>query len=44
MHETLSAPLPASWLASRLGVNLREIERLRQNGELFAVRDNDDWL
>jgi hypothetical protein len=44
MHETLSAPLPASWLASRLGVNPREIERLRQNGELFAVRDNDEWL
>jgi hypothetical protein len=40
----LTTPLPGSWLSSRLGVNLREIERLRDRGELFAVRDRDEWL
>jgi hypothetical protein len=44
MHNMLTTPLPGSWLASRLGVNLREIERLRDLGELFAVRDRDEWL
>jgi hypothetical protein len=44
MHDTLTTPLPASWLASRLGVNLREIDQLRSRGELFAVRDHDEWL
>jgi hypothetical protein len=44
MHNALSTPLPASWLSSRLGVNLREIENLRERGELFAVRDRDEWL
>jgi hypothetical protein len=44
MHETLTTPLPASWLASRLGVNPHEIEQLREKGELFAVRDGDEWL
>jgi hypothetical protein len=44
MHDTLTTPLPASWLASRLGVNLREIETLRSRGELFAVRDREEWL
>jgi hypothetical protein len=46
MHEPLTTPLPASWLSSRLGVNADEIERLREQGELFAVRaDNGgEWL
>jgi len=44
VHETLTTPLPASWLASRLGVNPREIEQLRERGELFAVRDEGEWL
>jgi hypothetical protein len=29
MYDTLTTPLPGSWLASRLGVNPREIEQLR---------------
>ena len=44
MHDTLTTPLPGSWLTSRLGVDPREIERLRDRGELFAVRDNGEWL
>ena len=44
MHDMLTTPLPGSWLSSRLGVNLREIERRRDLGELFAVRDRDEWL
>jgi hypothetical protein len=44
MHETLTTPLPASWLSSRLGVNPREIDQLRDRGELFAVRDHGEWL
>ncbi len=44
MHDTLTTPLPASWLSSRLGVNAKEIEKLRSRGELFAVRDRDEWL
>jgi hypothetical protein len=46
MHETLTTPLPASWLASRLRVDRKEIEQLRQRGELIAVRENecDEWL
>jgi hypothetical protein len=44
MHDTLTTALPASWLSSRLGVNPREIEKLRSRGELFAVRDRDEWL
>jgi hypothetical protein len=44
MHDALTTPLPVSWLASRLGVNVREIEELRERGELFAVRDTDEWL
>ena len=44
MHDTLTTPLPGSWLSSRLGVNPREIERLRDRGELFAVRDHGEWL
>jgi hypothetical protein len=44
MHEMLTTPLPGSWLASRLGVDPREIERLRESGELFAVRDREEWL
>jgi hypothetical protein len=43
MHSTLTTPLPGSWLSSRFGVNLREIERLRELGELFAVHDRDEW-
>src|ERR1700750_3140536 len=44
MHDTPTTPLPGSWLTSRLGVNPREIEGLRENGELFAVRGQDEWL
>jgi hypothetical protein len=44
MHDALTTPLPASWLASRLGVNPSEIEQLRERGELYAVRDRDEWL
>jgi hypothetical protein len=44
MHDTLTTPLPGSWLSSRLGVNPHEIEQLRDRGELFAVRDRDEWL
>jgi hypothetical protein len=46
MDDTLTTPLPASWLSSRLGVSAREIETLRERGELFAVRASDgrEWL
>jgi hypothetical protein len=44
MHNMLTTPLPGSWLSSRLGVNPREIDELRKRGELFAVRDRDEWL
>jgi hypothetical protein len=44
MHNVVTTPLPGSWLSSRLGVNLREIETLRERGELFAVRDQEEWL
>jgi hypothetical protein len=44
MHDTLTTPLPGSWLTSRLGVNQREIEQLRDRGELFAVKDQGEWL
>jgi hypothetical protein len=46
MHETLDVQLPASWLASRLGANRDEIDRLRRGGELFASRPEgaEEWL
>jgi hypothetical protein len=46
MHETLTTPLPASWLVSRLRIDSAEIEQLRERGELFAVRQeqSDEWL
>jgi hypothetical protein len=46
MHDTLTTPLPASWLASRLGLEELEIERLRERGELIGVRPDDrgEWL
>jgi hypothetical protein len=46
MHDTLTTPLPASWLASRLGLDEAEIDRLRKRGELIAVRPDDrgEWL
>ena len=46
MHDTLTTPLPASWLSSRLGASAREIDSLRERGELFAVRSGDgrEWL
>jgi hypothetical protein len=46
VHETLTTPLPASWLASRLRLDAAEIEKLRAGGELIAVRPNDqgEWL
>jgi hypothetical protein len=46
MHEALTTPLPGSWLVSRLSVDRKEIEELRQRGELIAVRqdESDEWL
>jgi hypothetical protein len=44
MHSTLTTALPGSWLASRLGVDSREIESLRERGELLAVQDQGEWL
>jgi len=46
VHEMLTTPLPASWLASRLRLDAAEIEQLRERGELIAVRANDggEWL
>jgi hypothetical protein len=46
MHDTLTTPLPAAWLASRLRLDADEIEKFRERGELFAVRPNDqgEWL
>jgi hypothetical protein len=46
VHEMLTTPLPASWLASRLRLDAAEIEDLRERGELIAVRPDDEseWL
>ncbi len=44
LHDALNTPLPGSWLSSRLGVSQREMEELRERGELFAVRDGGEWL
>ena len=44
MNGIPTTPLPGSWLSSRLGVNPREIEQLRDRGELFAVREDGEWL
>jgi hypothetical protein len=46
MYEPLNAQLPASWLATRVGADRDEIDRLRRGGELFAVRPEgaDEWL
>jgi hypothetical protein len=46
VHEMLNAQLPASWLATRLGVDRDEIDRLRLGGELFAARPDgsEEWL
>jgi hypothetical protein len=46
MHETLDVQLPASWLASRLGADREEMDRLRRGGELFATRPDgaEEWL
>ena len=44
LHDVPTTPLPGSWLSSRLGVSQREIEQLRDRGELFAVRDDGEWL
>ena len=46
MYESLNAQLPASWLATRVGADALEIERLRRSGELFATRPDgsDEWL
>jgi hypothetical protein len=44
MNDLLTTPLPASWLASRLGVDGGELERLRERGELLAARSEDgEW-
>jgi len=44
LHDVPTTPLPGSWLSSRLGISQREIEQLRDRGELFAVRDHGEWL
>jgi hypothetical protein len=44
LHDVPTTPLPGSWLSSRLGVSQREMEHLRDRGELFAVRDEGEWL
>jgi len=46
MNEMLSAQLRAWWLASRLGADRDEIDRLRRGGELFAARPDgsEEWL
>ena len=46
MHEALTTPLPASWLATRLNVDAAEIAQLREAGELFGVRSESggEWL
>jgi hypothetical protein len=46
VYQSLTAQLPASWLATRVGANTAEIDRLRQSGELFATRPDgsDEWL
>jgi hypothetical protein len=45
MHAAPTTPLPASWLESRLGLKAAEIARLRERGELYAVRSEDgEWL
>ena len=44
MNDLLTTPLPASGLASRLGVDGGELERLRERGELLAARSEDgEW-
>jgi hypothetical protein len=45
-YEALMVQLPASWLASRLGANHDELERLRRSDELFATRaaGAEEWL
>jgi hypothetical protein len=46
VHDSLTTPLPASWLVSRLRVDGAELDRLRERGELFAVRpeSSSEWL
>ena len=44
MNDLVTTPFPASWLASRLGVDRGELERLRERGELLAARsENGEW-
>jgi len=45
LHEPLNAQLPASWLATRVGADSAELERLRRGGQLFASRPDgsDEW-
>jgi hypothetical protein len=45
MNDTLTTALPASWLASRLRIDSAQLERLRERGELIAVREDDhgEW-
>jgi hypothetical protein len=46
VYQSLNAQLPASWLATRVGADSAEIERLRRSGELFATRPDgsEEWL
>lgn len=43
MNDTTIPALPASWLASRLGADLSEIDRLRRAGELYAQHHGEEW-
>ena len=44
MNDLVTTSLPASWLTSRLGLDRRELERLRERGELLAARSEDgEW-
>jgi hypothetical protein len=46
VYHSLTAQLPASWLATRVGADSAELDRLRRRGELFATRPDgsDEWL
>ena len=42
MYE-INTRLPGSWLSTRLGIDEREIEWMRQKGELFAEQSGGEW-
>ena len=45
MTDLLMTQLPESWLCTRLGIKAAEIERLREQGSLFAERhaESGEW-